>query len=85
MVCEQNGKDVQGRKVSWYSGVLIANKSDLEDRRKVSGQQGVELAQDLGVEFFEMSSAYTMHQDQAPCAFEYIAKSFYEAYKERKA
>lgn len=32
-----------------------------------------------------MSSAYTMHQDQAPCAFEYIAKSFYEAYKERKA
>ena len=26
-----------------------------------------------------------MHSDQAPCAFEYLAKSFYEGYKERKA
>lgn len=37
-------------------GVLIANKIDLEDRRIVSPKAGAEVAQKLGLPYFECSA-----------------------------
>ena len=76
-VCEQNGRDVPG--------ALIANKCDLSERRKVSPEQGMDLAQQLGVEFFEMSSM-PMHGGAEPesSAFDHLARSFFDCYKDRK-
>ena len=38
------------------TGVLIANKTDLEDRRIISPKVGAELAQQLGLLYFECSA-----------------------------
>ena len=44
----------QGRELT---GVVVANKVDLENRAQISAQDGMALAQSIGFEFFEVSAA----------------------------
>ena len=43
----------------WFSlcaGVLVGNKTDLDERRLISTKEGQQLAQSLSVEYFECSA-----------------------------
>ncbi|XP_067932288.1 intraflagellar transport protein 27 homolog [Watersipora subatra] len=61
-------------------GVLVANKVDLTDRRVVSPKSGELLAQQLGLEYFEVSAKDSKNVE-AP--FQHLANEFYKLYKER--
>lgn len=45
--------------------VLVGNKCDCEERRLVTYEQGLELADRLGCPFFETSSKYDVNVDDA--------------------
>ena len=63
--------------------VLIGNKSDLEDKREVSKEEGQELAEKLGVLFYETSAktgdnVNEMFHDSADEIAKKIDKNFYD-------
>ena len=47
------------------SRVLVGNKKDLEDQRKVSYTEGQELADHFGVQFFETSAKNLLDAEEA--------------------
>lgn len=51
-----NGSTGSDNKNSKVTGILVANKTDLEDRRIVSPKVGAELAAQLGLMYFECSA-----------------------------
>ena len=61
------------------TGVLIANKTDLEDRRIISPKVGTELAQQLGLLYFECS-AKDFKDVENP--FYYLANEWHKIYTE---
>jgi transport family protein 27 len=61
------------------TGVLIANKTDLEDRRIISPKVGAELAQQLGLLYFECS-AKDFKDVENP--FYYLANEWHKIYTE---
>eukprot|EP01135_Chromosphaera_perkinsii_P002746 Nk52_evm114s226 gene=Nk52_evmTU114s226 len=60
-------------------GCLVANKSDLEGRRKVKTKRGRELAKRHGLEYFECSAASNQGVE---IPFYYLASAFHSSYKE---
>ena len=61
------------------TGVLVANKTDLEDRRVVSPKVGSDLAQQLGLMYFECS-AKDFKDVENP--FYYLANEWYKIFSE---
>ena len=59
--------------------VLIGNKSDMEDSRKVTEAQGKELADEFGIKFFETSAKLNSNVEKA---FLSIASDIVERLKE---
>lgn len=59
-------------------GVLIGNKTDLTDRRKISTRQGKELAQQLGLEYFECSA---LKSDGVETPFHFLASRYHGSYQ----
>ena len=51
--------------------ILIGNKKDLEDLRQVQTEQGIELAKELGIKFFETSAYENINVKEA---FKYLSK-----------
>lgn len=47
------------------SRILVGNKSDLEDKRDVSKEQGEEMAEHYGVRFLETSAKVSNNVEQA--------------------
>lgn len=62
-----------------YAGVLVANKTDLEDRRVVSPKVGAEVAQQLGLLYFECS-AKDFKDVENP--FYYLANEWHKIFSE---
>ena len=62
------------------TGVLLANKTDLKERRVVSPKVGSELAQQLGLMYFECSCKdYVGVEDP----FYYLANEYHKVYEEK--
>eukprot|EP00756_Hemistasia_phaeocysticola_P038457 Hpha_TRINITY_DN16758_c0_g2::TRINITY_DN16758_c0_g2_i1::g.79084::m.79084/K07934/IFT27, RAYL, RABL4; intraflagellar transport protein 27 len=61
-------------------GVLVANKSDLEDRQEVLEIQGEKLAQSLGLDFFQVSALRSINLNTP---FEHVARLFARAYEDK--
>lgn len=59
--------------------VLIGTKTDLEQRRQVSHEEGKELADQLGMEYFECSAKLNEGVDSP---FQYLAKKLSETYND---
>lgn len=59
--------------------ILVACKSDLEDQRVVSAEEGEEIAQKEKMVFVESSSKDGIHVNDV---FEKLAQSIYESYEE---
>ena len=49
-------KDVESKSQSKVNMVLVANKSDLQDVRAVTSEEGQHLAMEYGIDFFEASA-----------------------------
>lgn len=62
--------------------LLIGNKCDLEDQRKVSQSQAKEFAKKIGVNFLETSAKDTINID---AAFQCLVKESIEAVNKKKA
>lgn len=58
-------------------GVLIGNKIDLENRRKVSSKEGKEMAKSLGLKYFECSALKALNVETP---FHYLAAQYYSLY-----
>ena len=71
---ENNGKQL--------TGVIIANKSDLEGKIAVEREQAEQFAMSLGFDFFEVSA---LHGKGIEEPFKALAQSFYNKYEERVA
>ena len=69
----------QGRSLP---GVLIANKTDLEQRQVVSSEDGQAFADAIGFEFFEVSA---LQSKQLENPFKALAAQFYQKYEEKIA
>ena len=79
---------------SWYTGIkeenpgkqisgwLLGNKVDLEQRIKVSTQDGQAFADEVGLQYAEISA---MRYEDCEAPFMQMAKEFYNAYEERIA
>ncbi len=52
------------RQVERFPAVIVGNRSDLEDQRQVSREEGQELARSLGCPFFEASSKTPQNVDE---------------------
>ncbi len=61
------------------TGVLVANKTDLEDRRIISPKVGAELAHQLGLLYFECS-AKDFKDVENP--FYYLANEWHKIFSE---
>ncbi|KAH3862771.1 intraflagellar transport protein 27 homolog isoform X2 [Dreissena polymorpha] len=61
-------------------GVIIANKTDLDQRRVISPKMGTDFAQSHGLKYFECS-AKEMQGVDAP--FYYLANEFHKVYQDR--
>ena len=69
---ENPGKDIQG----W----LIGNKSDLDQRIKVSSDEGQTFASEAGLQYCEVSA---MKYEEVEAPFKELAQGFYHSYEER--
>ena len=71
-----------GRKKSEkrLTGVLVANKTDLVERRVVPPKMGSELAQQLGLMYFECSCKDYSGVEEP---FFYLANEFHKTYSEK--
>ncbi|XP_028395512.1 intraflagellar transport protein 27 homolog [Dendronephthya gigantea] len=63
-------------------GVLVANKTDLKQRRAVSMKQGKELAGSHGLEYFETSAKQNQNVE---AAFYYLASTYHQLYNDKIA
>ena len=61
--------------------VLIGNKCDLEDERKVTIEQGENKARDLNCPFFETSALNNIHIEEV---FQKISENIYNRFKNNK-
>jgi len=59
-------------------GVLVANKSDLEDVAEITQEQGEAAASEAGVKFFSVS---VLHGTNVEAPFSYIANEFLRQYE----
>lgn len=61
---------------SWDNAqvILVGNKCDMEDERVISFERGKQLAEQLGVEFFETSAKENINVKVSPVVF--ILNSF---------
>ncbi len=66
----------EGRRLT---GVLLANKTDLTNRRVVSPKMGSELAQQLGLMYFECSCKDYVGVEEP---FYYLANEFHKLHAE---
>ena len=62
-------------------GVLIGNKTDLEERRKVSSEQLEGFASQQGLAYFETSASDSMTSCQEP--FEHIARDYHNKFSDQ--
>lgn len=58
-------KDVESKSQSKVGMVLVANKSDLQDIRAVTSEEGQHLAREYGIEFFEASAKTGVNVNEA--------------------
>ena len=72
-------EDCYEKVVNYATYILIGSKCDLEDQRQVSYEEGNELAQSLGIDFFETSAKESLNVNEAfqKLAFKMVQK--YEA------
>lgn len=63
-----------------FPSILLANKTDLHDRRVVSPKMGEDFAAQNGLDYFECSAKDMENVDQV---FLHLAKCFHQLYKER--
>ena len=61
-------------------GVVIANKTDLENRAQVGPQDGAAFAESIGFEFFEVSTLQSKGVDEP---FKALAKMFHDKFEDR--
>ncbi|KAK3091502.1 hypothetical protein FSP39_020289 [Pinctada imbricata] len=61
-------------------GVVVANKTDLDERRIISPKAGMEFAESNGLKYFECSAKEMQNVD---AAFYYLANEFYKLYQEK--
>jgi GTPase SAR1 family protein len=61
-------------------GVVVANKSDLENRIAVGPQDGLAFAKSIGFEFFEVS---TLQSRNIEDPFKCLAEMFFRRYQEK--
>lgn len=52
--------------------ILVGNKCDMEDERVISFERGKQLADQLGVEFFETSAKENVNVKVCKCHFSFI-------------
>eukprot|EP00356_Strombidium_inclinatum_P003770 CAMPEP_0170492220 /NCGR_PEP_ID=MMETSP0208-20121228/11866_1 /TAXON_ID=197538 /ORGANISM="Strombidium inclinatum, Strain S3" /LENGTH=103 /DNA_ID=CAMNT_0010767927 /DNA_START=255 /DNA_END=564 /DNA_ORIENTATION=+ len=64
------------------TGVVVANKVDLENRAQVSSQNGQEFAASIGFEFFEVSTQQNKGVEEP---FKALARLHTENYEQRLA
>ena len=64
------------------TGVVVANKVDLEQKAVVLPEDGYQFAMGIGFEFFEVSALQSKELD-AP--FKALANMFYQKYEEKIA
>lgn len=62
--------------------MLLGNKADLENNRKITPEQGMKIAKDLGLYSYNETSAKTGHQVTA--AFSTLAQVMYEYHKQKQ-
>ena len=74
-------KDVTHETNEAWPMILIGSKSDLEDERQVTNEQGEELARSLGMPFIEISAKKNENID---VAFHGLLRLYYQFRKERK-
>eukprot|EP00742_Colponemidia_sp_Colp-10_P002082 GILJ01002223.1.p1 GENE.GILJ01002223.1~~GILJ01002223.1.p1 ORF type:complete len:185 (+),score=27.35 GILJ01002223.1:49-603(+) len=72
--------DVRGTRREPLFGVLVANKTDMQEDSAVPSEQGQEFAQTHGLEFFECS-AMRGHNLEAP--FSHLAQLFHRSYEDK--
>jgi GTPase SAR1 family protein len=58
-------KDVESKSQSKVGMVLVANKSDLQDARAVTPEEGQHLAREYGIDFFEASAKTGVNVNEA--------------------
>lgn len=58
-------KDVESKSQSKVNMVLVANKSDLQDVRAVTSEEGQHLAREYGIDFFEASAKTGVNVNEA--------------------
>jgi small GTP-binding protein len=61
-------------------GVVVANKTDLENRAAVGPQDGMAFAKSIGFEFFEVSTLQGKNIDEP---FKCLAEQFYRRYQDK--
>ena len=64
------------------SGIVIANKVDLEQKAVVSAEDGQALANSIGFEFFEVSALQSRGLEEP---FNALANMFHQKYEEKVA
>ena len=64
------------------TGVVIANKVDLEQKQVVSGEDGQAFANSIGFEFFEVSALQSKGLEDP---FKALSQMFYQKYEEKIA
>ena len=64
------------------TGVVVANKCDLESRMQVSAEDGHAFAMGIGFEFCQVSALQSRNIDKP---FKVLAQSFYNKYEEKIA
>lgn len=53
--------------------ILVGNKCDMEEERVVSQERGRQLAEQLGVEFYETSAKENINVKVSACKYEYMS------------
>lgn len=64
---------------SWDNAqvILVGNKCDMEDQRVISFERGRQLADQLGVEFFETSAKENVNVKVSPKYIQYLCIGIY--------
>lgn len=92
LIYDMTNPDTFNSLQSWYDGIkeknegkeikgwLIGNKSDLESRIKIGTDDGLALANELGLQFAEVSA---MKYEEVEAPFSEMSKEFYRSYESR--
>ena len=71
---------LQGNEGKELSGIVVANKIDLENRAVIGAQDGMAFAQQIGFAFYEVSAQHNKGIDEA---FKGLASMVRQRYEER--